>query len=523
MAVELVIHVIPSVRSRWVYLAAAGFCLLLLLFLVPQLVFRFYYQASFNSLGRDDLQATRTYLDDAKQWSGPLVLANDRKRIALVEGDYHLRRAETAKTVTDLNEEMEQAEGEFRNAIAIQPLDLDGYTGLVRATTALEKVYPFINKKPYPTKVLPLFERLRVLMPVNLYTQALLTKYYYANNMTDELNSIIGESVAIYPPLYFQLRQQPFYSTELDAMLKKSLNAAIARDVFPDNAYLALADLAQREENYQEAISYLLLARPVTPYRDNSAFDLKLADAYLQAGMLTEAEKSFLASLKTPDREKRLNAIWGRYNARKNCSEFLSFSRKIEDKNLTDQLEILQGKCLMAMDQPELATSHLIRISSPKYVAESMYLQARIAEGQKDWDTMELRSQRATVLDAKKSEYHLLFSRALNNQKKWPQAEQAVTDAIRYATVENPWLYNHRAWIRWHRNDYEGARKDWEKAIAIAPKTAGFYFSMSMIFERGGNTAEAIGYLKQAIALKPEEQSYRKKLSDLETLAAGKK
>jgi tetratricopeptide (TPR) repeat protein len=334
--------------------------------------------------------------------------------------------------------------------------------------------------------------------------------------MTSELNNIIGRSINLYPQLYNQLKQQPFYSMAMNGMLKKSLQTAVENGVYVNSAYNALAELALQEEDYHAAIRYFVQTRPTVPYRDNSRYDLQLGGMYLRAEQFPEAEDSFLETLKTEDRERRLNEIWSQYKNRKKFSEFLSFCNKVDDKNITELLSILQAKCYMEMGRSELALSHLIRINSQKYEAESLYLQARVAESQKYWDTMELLSQRATVLEPSNSSYHLLFSRALQNQKKWPQAEQAASDAISYSERTNPWLYNHRAWIRWNRKDYRGAQLDWESAIEISPNTAWFYESLARVFEQGGNIDDAIRYLNKAIALRPDEQRFRKRHDELE-------
>jgi tetratricopeptide (TPR) repeat protein len=138
-----------------------------------------------------------------------------------------------------------------------------------------------------------------------------------------------------------------------------------------------------------------------------------------------------------------------------------------------------------------------------------------LAEYQKDWDTMELRSQRATVVEEGNTTYLLLFSRALQRQKKNMQAEQAASAAISSSTDPNPWLYNHRAWLRWSRNDYDGAQQDWQRAIEISPTTAGFYYSMGLVYEKGGNINEAATYFKKALDLKPDDQKSQIKLNNL--------
>jgi tetratricopeptide (TPR) repeat protein len=128
---------------------------------------------------------------------------------------------------------------------------------------------------------------------------------------------------------------------------------------------------------------------------------------------------------------------------------------------------------------------------------------------------MELRSQRATVLDPEKSDNFLLLARALQNQKKWLQAEEAVSDGITSSARENPWLYHNRAWTRWNRKNFEGAENDWRKAIGISPDIASFYFNIALIYERRGQVDQAVIELKKAINLKPEDQRYQKKLEEV--------
>ena len=87
-------------------------------------------------------------------------------------------------------------------------------------------------------------------------------------------------------------------------------------------------------------------------------------------------------------------------------------------------------------------------------------------------------------------------------------------DAIA-AADQNPWLYNHRAWIRWNRQNYDGAQSDWRKAIEFSPTTAGFYYNMGLVYEKGGNIDEAVKYFKKAQALKPDEQKYTVKVNKI--------
>ncbi len=500
---------------RWLYLILAVFTLILICLLIPNLYSRFYTQQAYTDLRRDELAQARIDLDKAKGWAGYLSSANDAKRLELAEGDLFIRQAETAKSVTLFLEEMEKAEKHFAAAVDLDPFDIDGYIGLARSTAALEKIYPFVHRRSYPKDALPVFENLKNLMPVNLYTFTLLAQYYLSKQMTAELYEAVGSSIRLYPPLYYQLRDQPFYSLAMNEMLKKSLLAAIENGVYVESAYRVLSDLALQEEDYRGAVDYYRKTRTVTPYKDNSGHDLRLGALYLRAGQFDAAEQSFVESMNSPDRERRLQEIWKLYKNSRAFNEFLIFCKRVDATNIVDLIEILQAKCLIGMNQNELAVSHLLRVGSHEYAAESLYLQAHIAEKKKDWDTMELRSQRATVLEPGNRNYHLLFSQALKKQKKWPQAERAASEAINNSTDPEAWLYNNRAWIRWTMKDYPGAQEDWQQAIGISPDEPWSHYGMALAFEQGGNIDAAIRQLDLAMTLKPGESVFIKKYNEL--------
>ena len=167
-------------------------------------------------------------------------------------------------------------------------------------------------------------------MPVNLYSHALLTKYYQVNKMDDELQAIVARSIAISPPIYFQLINQPFYTVAMNEMIKTSLHTAIKNGVYVTEAYKALSRLALQEEDRQGAIDYFLKARPVAGYQDNSGYSLQLGRLYLQAGQVAEAQVSFLDALRTTGLEKRLDEIWAEYKRAKQYKPFLDFCKSAE-------------------------------------------------------------------------------------------------------------------------------------------------------------------------------------------------
>ncbi|MBL4901144.1 MAG: tetratricopeptide repeat protein [Desulfocapsa sp.] len=481
----------------------------LILLLLPQLISRFNYQQGVNSLRKGNITEAELLIEKAAGWLPRVCFSNDRKRIKIIEGDIHFQKAESSEQIAIFLAEMEAAEKSYREAALLQPLDVDAYTGLGRAAEILERLYPFVNNQPYPTKALPTYQHLLDLMPTNLYSLSLLTKYYYSRGMVEDLSSIISKSISMYPALYFQLKQQPFYNDTMNQMIHSSLFTAVENELYEEAAYRALADLALRTDNYKDAIEYYNRSMAGSPYKDTSGGYLHLGRLYLKASQWENGEQAFIKALKTGDRIKLLERIRHSYKNEKHPDKFLPFVNRIEKMySLPESVEILKAGCLIDVGRFELAEVYLQRISAAKYKPESLYQQARIAEKQQDWDTMELKSQRATVLDPEKSHYHLLFSRALQKQKKWPQAEQAAGNAIAHSSKSNPWLYNHRAWIRWNRKDMEGALSDWERAVSISPQTAAFYHHMALVFERGGNTPEALKQINKALTIKPDQEKY---------------
>jgi len=498
------------------YLVLASFSLLLIFLLIPQLFVRYYYQQSQSYLTKNDFYQAEIALEKAREWLGEISFQGDQKRIDIADGNLTLRRAESARTVTEYLQEMERAETLFRAATTRSSFDIEGYTGLAKATTALETVYPFVHGSSYSSNALPIYLHLLQLMPVNIYTHELLIKYYYAREMEDDLQRAVGDLIYLSPPFYFQLKRLPFFTSSLNDIVEKSLVKSVGNGVRVADAYKALSALALQAEDSKTAVDYFVQTRSDFTLRNLSSYYFQLGKLYIYAKHFTEAEYSFIESLKVIDRENRLKEIWSQYARKKYFKEFLLFAQAVtKTKYSSDFLEILQAKCLIAIGRHDSAISHLKSIKSSKYETEILNLQAQIAEYKEDWDTMELRSQRATVLAPNKVENYLILSRALRNQKKWSQAEEVATDAIEISKPQNASLYNNRGWIRWNRKNYDGAEMDWRKAIEISPETASFYYNLSLINERRGDFEKAVFYLKKANNLKPGEQIYLNKLDQL--------
>lgn len=490
-----------------------------LVFLVRVTVFRYHWQRAEENLQKNNIVNAVEDIQRASEWLPGLFFVSDQIRYNNLRGDITFREAETSPDIGVFLKKLLQAEKYYRKAADLDPLSVDAFTGLARCVSSLERIFPFVRKKPYPEKGLPLFRYLLKLMPSNIYTRTLFIQYCYKNKLTDEFVHILGDTLAIYPALYFQLKSQPFYTLKLHEMIRKSLLQAASSKIYPAAAYRALSDLSQVEGDYKSAIGYYRQIRPYWEREDFSEYYFSLGRLYCRDEQFSEAKTTFLKALKEKNEDKLLERIWHLYRKEKKLGEFISFIREVEKRyGLSDIAEILSARCLVRMNRYELAVSHLLRVSSTRYRAESLYLQARIAELTKNWDEMELKIQKATVLDPDNAVYHLTFSRSLQRQKKWIQAEKEATRAIFFSTRKNPWLYNHRAWIRWNMKNFKGAISDWEHSTELSPQTADFFYNLSLAYEKGNNLYEAVKKIENALKIDPGNKKYLDKKASLQKI-----
>ena len=182
---------------------------------------------------------------------------------------------------------------------------------------------------------------------------------------------------------------------------------------------------------------------------------------------------------------------------------------------LSARMDILMARSLMDLKRYNQAQRILTDLNQREPTAEAYYWLARIAETEKDWDGMELAIQKATVLDPKNSHYHLTFSQVLKRLKKLERAEKEAGLALKHQGKLNPWLLNHRAWIRWGREDYLGAARDWKKAIRLKPGRASFYAHVAEAYRKLGDRPLATDYYEKALNLDSDNDRYQKRYLDL--------
>lgn len=504
-----------------------------LCYLLLQLLFsRYQYQAAVELLRQNKTTPAYTELvrslsslpglseDDAKhpEKHASVFFTNDLRRIDTAFGDLYFARASEALMISSFMKDMQSAEKYYTAAAELNPFEVEAVMGLAKTTIALEKAHAFMRKKdPSPYNALPILERLLQLRPEGIEAHSLLLRYLHGKAMDARMLETAENLMRIYPQAYNGLKKEPFYTKKMHAAVQSGLNEAIAQRNFSKDAYIALSDIELEQGNIENAVSlYSEVLRTRLPANTFGHYS-QMGRLLLKAEEFSKASEVFLLAVKAgDDRDTALRNVWQIHQTEKRYKPFLDFLKLAETEfSLTEVKDILQARCLIDMEQYELALSHLIRISQGSYQAEALSLQAGIAAKRQDWDQMELTSQRATVLESSNSHYHSQLAQALQNQKKYPQAEEAISKAITSASKPSPALFNQRGWIRWSRDNVKGAAEDWQKAITLEPTRPDLHYSMALAREKEQNYPVALTYARTALKLKPDNPNYLRKVEEL--------
>ncbi len=273
---------------------------------------------------------------------------------------------------------------------------------------------------------------------------------------------------------------------EVKEAYRKGLSRAVSAGISLRGAYMGMASVLQEQGNLAEAVRHYRQGMAADDYRNDFMTYRQLGSLQLAAGLDQEAFTSFITMLRLcPDREGELERLYDNFQGRKRADALRVFWGLIEkDFKLSLRFEILQVRNLIELGSYKEAGLLLAELLQRQPLPEVHYWLARLAERQNDWDAMELAAQKATFLESENSEYHLTFSRALAQQKKFPAAEEEASKGIALLSSSSPWPYNQRAWLRWQRQDFAGAARDWQQALQLKPGHEPFQRSLEQAGQR---------------------------------------
>lgn len=391
---------------------------------------------------------------------------------------------------------------------------------LTRTEENLEKAYAWLYpEKKNPYNAYPFYQKVLPLRPAGITVRYAYVKYLQYKGVKAKIPELVQYMMEIHPPSYRHLKKEAFYTDALLPYIEQGLHQALAKEILPRDALKALSDMYATKHDFKTSIAYYTKLIDHTP-SSNSYYDhIHMGRLYLKNKQYEKGFDAFKQSLLlTKNSNSTTNRIYTVFKREKLFEEFLNFSVYLQENNLGNRnLDMCVARCWIDKGQPQLGKARLIRIIAAKPYAPAYYLLAQIAKKEKDWDQMEIASQKATRLDQENPYYYYLLSQALHNQKKHAHAEEVATKTIQHSPKENAGFYNYRAWIRWSRKKHTEAANDWKKAFSINPDHSGFPYRIALALEREGLFKEGLSFIQKAIALAPDNQKYKDLQKRLQT------
>ncbi|OQX25282.1 MAG: hypothetical protein BWK80_16510 [Desulfobacteraceae bacterium IS3] len=413
----------------------------------------------------------------------------------------------------------EQSGDFYRRAIELNPTDAESVYGLAKAEARLEDLYLHLypDKTETPYKPMPYFEQAVRLRPNGITYHYALARYLYEKGRTRELFAVVRRLVRIYPPAYPLMKKEAFWSPSVSEACKSGLLEAVRENIYAKHALFILSSISAEEKNWADAISHYQAAMNNREFENTAGNYLHVGYLYLKNQQTDEAETFFLHALHISDEvEKNIETLYSYYKNEGIYERFYKFYQNISPNfALSSKMDILIARSLMDMKVYDHAKNILTELTRKESSAEAYYWLARIAEAEKDWDSMELAIQRATMFDPKNTQYHLIFSSVLNRLGKFDRAEEEAGFAMQYQKNPSPGFFSHRAGIRWAKQDYQGAIEDWKAAIRLKPDQADFYARTAEAYLKMENRSLAGEYYQKALKLAPENTHYQKRYFEI--------
>ena len=407
----------------------------------------------------------------------------------------------------------------FLKATRLNPFDSKAFFSLASEMARIEQLSPFIfnNKNHTQQDTLLYFQKAILLRPNSIYDHYALARYLNEQNNKALLMQTNQNMSRIYPPTYYKIKKEPYWSSEASKAFQKGLNQAIEEKISLRNTHMVMSALLAGDKNWPAAINHYKAALIRQPDDNGAGNYLHLGRLYLENGQMKEAEEIFLKGITmSRNREDDLEDLYWRYKKKGYPEEIEHLFKRVRNRiGIFPQIDILLSRVFMDQKKYRPAENLLTALIEKNPSAEAYYLLARIAESEKNWDNMELAIQKATVLEPENSWYHFKFSEVLKRFKKLDRAEKEAGMAIRNSRKPRAWMFNHRGWIRWSNKDYPGAVKDWKEAALLKPKKAYYYAQIAEGYHKMGQWEPAIAYYQKAINLDPKNKNYQKKYHSL--------
>ncbi len=473
--------------------------------LTMRLVSRLYAHAAFDRLEDKSYEAAASLFQKALSTgtSDPEFLKG------LGRARYRMSVGRPLDQAFDLTLKAKEA---YLAARDLNPVDAEIVHEIARAEARLEQMFAFSDTTPYDA--VAYFEEAIRLRPNAILCRCELARLLHRKHDGDSLAKVVEELAFLYPPVCPDLKNEAFWSPEIRHAAAKGLERAIEEGHLVENAHAAMVSLMLEEQDLAAAVrhyeKYLEISRRsgrVVDYLEFGAFCVKY-------GPVQDAKVFFAKAIElSGDRGRTLKEICGIYRKGRLLSEFDRFYVEVSKNfRFPRDMEIMRARVLIELERLDDAKTVLEALNGRRPTGEAYFELYRIAEKQKDIGAMLISMHKATIHDRANPQYHLQFSQLLAKQDDLEKAEREAKLALDFSRKPTPGMYEHRANIRWRRQDYSGAASDFLAAARLVPPGTRYRFQAANAYEQAGDLKNALKNYRMAAESEPGNQKYRERL-----------
>jgi len=410
----------------------------------------------------------------------------------------HSPKANSLLGVVYLRQERyKQAEEALQDAIARAP-------GLLEPRLDLGDAYLAEGK---PDLALAAYSAAAKLAPHDVRANLALAKLYLAAGEFAKSIEAAGNIVAqkrtaeLLPTLaadYFGLGQPEKASVEIQGMLQISEKEP---DLIPELVEFFLA-----HKDFKSAQQLLILAQPKQPITDRLLVDSALTDAGV--GQLDEAQKKLESILlRAPESLGALVA------AGKVASQQLDWAAAAEAFSRAAKIAPNRPDILYGLASAQLYANQLeaaLHDAQELHALEpddlrSTYLLALGTFGLKDWDRAKSYAEEVLAAHPDDREMNLILADiAFNNEHNFPASRKHVDICLRQNPKDPGALY-YLGMIQKLGGDVSGAMQSLSSSVSGNPNNPDAQAALGSLCLQAGDLACAVGALKQAVLLAPQE------------------
>jgi tetratricopeptide (TPR) repeat protein len=415
-----------------------------------------------------------------------------------------------------LNNDLVKAENEFKTAVQLQPTSEDAVTALsilYNEEGDTSRALEVLNAFPEASRSSKLYAALGYTYEQNKAYKKAIEAYQKSVDLDhDNLDSVRG------------LAQNLLNDGQTEAAL---VQLKVIADSDPSDAqnYMRMAEIYRRNGRYDEAMESLKKAGTAMPDSLEVKFNIAVVDQaqgrYDEAitilnGLLQKTEHTngeYDASEKS-NRSIFLERLGSAYRDASKPQLAIDTFRRMFDLGDEYAIRGYQEIIETYRDQKQWQLATTTAEEAAKRFPNDRSMQMVAASQRADMgDSAAAIAQVKLMLKgtAEDRDVYIALSQMYSRIKDWPQAEASINKALELSTKPDDKIYAMfvAGSIYERQKKYELAEEEFHKVVVADPKNAqALNYLGYMLADRGVRLEEALGYIRKAVALDPQNGAY---------------